>query len=116
MVANNENFYRGVAMVLHGEILKASSYVPHAGSLGVLREKMVRNFIRHETPERFRVETGLVRNHDKGETSRQCDLLIHEPVLTAPLYRWEDFVVVHHHAARAVVEVKSDLDKRGFGQ
>ena len=114
MVAHDNNFSRGVAMVLQGESLKASCYVTHAASLGVLREKMVGNFVRHETPERFRVETGLVRNHAMNRTSRQCDLLVHEPGLAAPLYRWEDFVIVHHSAARAVVEIKSEMEKSDF--
>jgi hypothetical protein len=114
MVAHNDQFSQGIAMVLRGESLKASCYVTHAQSLGFLREKMVSSFIRHETPEKFRVETGLVRNHEKGTTSRQCDLLIHEPVQATPLYRWDDFVVVHHHAARAVVEVKSQLFREEF--
>jgi hypothetical protein len=109
MVAHLDDFCKGVAMVLQGESLKALCYVPHGASLGSLREQMVRTFVRHETPEKYRVETGLVRNHDTGASSRQCDLLIHDPKETPPLYRWEDFVVIHAFAARAVVEVKSDL-------
>jgi len=108
------DFCRGVAMVLQGESLKAKCYVTHNQSLGVLREKMVRNFIRHETPERYRVETGLIRNHQTGETSRQSDLLIHDSLTNPPLYRWEDFVVVHTGSAKAAVEVKSDLNEEEF--
>jgi hypothetical protein len=95
MVAHYGDFRRGLAMVLQGESLKAGCYVTHAASLGILREKMVSSFVRDETPERFRVETGFIRNHEMDITSRQCDLLVHEPALEAPLYRWEDFVVVH---------------------
>jgi hypothetical protein len=116
MVAHNDNFGRGIAMVLQGESLKASCYVTHGTSPGVLREKMVSSFVRHETPDRFRVESGLVRNHDRNCTSRQCDLLVHEPGSAAPLYRWEDFVVVHDTAARAIVEVKSEIDQAHFQQ
>jgi hypothetical protein len=114
MFAHLNDFCKGVAMVLRGESLKASCYVKHGYSLGFLREKMVRNFIRHETPERFRVETGLIRNHETEATSRQCDLLIHDQAATSPIYRWEEFVVIHAHAARAVVEVKSKLFDNEF--
>lgn len=114
MAFHNDDFCRGIAMVLQGESKRAATYVTHAASLGTLREKMVGNFVRHETPERFRVETGLIRNHARNLTSRQCDLLVHEPWATAPLYRYEDFVIVDDSAARAVVEVKSDLDKDNF--
>ena len=116
MVAHNLDFCRGVAMVLQGESLKAGCYVGHSGSLGTLREKMVSSFVRHETPERYRVETGLVRDHAHQLASRQCDLLVHEPHDAAPLYRWEDFVVVHASAARAVIEVKSNFDQSHFHQ
>jgi hypothetical protein len=109
-------FSQGIALVLQGESLKASCYVTHGTSLGTLREKMVSRFVRDETPDRYRVETGFIRNHQRGITSRQCDLLVHEPGVAAPLYRWEDFVVVEHQAARAVVEVKSDLDQDEFGK
>jgi hypothetical protein len=114
MVTHPLDFQRGIAMVLKGESLKAGCYVTHAASLGVLREKMVSSFVRNETPGRFRVETGLIRNHARNISSRQCDLLVHESALRPPLYRWEDFVVVDHREARAVLEVKSNLGKKDF--
>jgi hypothetical protein len=114
MVAHMDDFSHGTAMVLQGESRKAACYVPPSHSLGVLREKMVSNFLRNETPERFRVETGYIRNHGSGRTSRQCDLLVHEAGIEAPLYRWGDFVVVHDTAARAVVEIKSRMLKVDF--
>jgi hypothetical protein len=114
MAAHQIDFCRGVALVLQGESLKAQSYVTHSHSLGTLREKMVRNFIRHETPERCRVETGFIRNLQSGDVSRQCDLLIHDPTDLPPLYRWEDFVVVDTSSARAVVEIKSFLNQDEF--
>lgn len=114
MNAINLDFVRGVALVLRGESLKARAFVTHGLSLGTLREKMVRNFIHEGTPERFRVETGLIRG--SATTSRQCDILIHEPRLKAPLYRWEDFVVVRADTANAVIEVKSNLNQATFDE
>jgi hypothetical protein len=114
MAFHNDDFCRAIAMVLQGESKKAATYVTHAASLGTLREKMVSNFVRHETPERFRVETGLIRNHARNLTSCQCDLLVHDPWWMAPIYRYEDFVVVKHTAAKAVVEVKSNLYEDDF--
>ena len=114
MAAFNLDFVRGIAMVLRGECLKANAFVTHSGSLGTLRERMVQRFVRDETPDRFRVETGLINGH--SSTSRQCDLLIHEPDYRAPLYRWEDFVVVRSDTARAVVEVKTTLNQQGFNE
>jgi len=114
MTFHDVKFCRGVAMVLQGESMKAASYVSHGTSLGTLREKIVRDFIRHETPDRLRVETGFIRNHATNDISRQCDLLIHEPWEMPPQYRFDDFVIVHPPTARAVIEVKSDLDGDDF--
>jgi len=110
--AYNIDFVRGIAMVLQGECLKAKAHVTHSASIGTLREKMVRKFVRDETPDRFRVETGLISS--QSMTSRQCDILVHEPYSFAPLYRWEDFVVVRSNDARAVIEVKTNLNSEAF--
>jgi hypothetical protein len=112
MAAHNVDFVRGIALVLQGECLKAKAHVTHSGSIGTLREKMVRKFVCDETPDRFRVETGLING--LSTTSRQCDILIHEPDYRAPLYRWEDFVVVRSDVARAVIEVKTILNAQAF--
>lgn len=115
MTFHNEDYVNGVALVLRGESMKARAYVTHGSSIGTIRERIVGNFIRHDTPERFRVETGIIRNNEEGDHfSRQCDLLIHEPGILQPIYRYDDFVVVRASEARAVVEVKSQLDKAGF--
>ena len=114
MSIHDDAFCQGVAKVLQGESQKAATYVTHGTSLGTLREKMVGNFIRHETPERFKVETGLIRSQIKQITSRQCDILVHEPWDEAPLYRYEDFVIVNASASRAVIEVKSNFTKEHF--
>lgn len=116
MVFHKPDFCRGVAMVLRGESLKAGSYVNHRASLGGLREKIVRRLIRDQTPSRFHVQTGLIHCQPTQSTSRQCDILIHESASRAPLYRWEDFVVVHRGEARAVVEVKSVLNEQTFDE
>jgi hypothetical protein len=110
MTIHNENFCRGIAEVLRGESLKARAYVTHNPSLGVLRERMVAEFIRDATPDRCRVETGLVCN-EAGRTSRQCDIVIHESSIEAPFYRWKDFVVAPASTTNAVVEVKSKIGK-----
>src|SRR5262245_834696 len=114
MVFHKLEFCRGVAMVLQGESMRAGCYVSHNASLGGLRERIVSRFIRDETPSRFHVETGLIHNLKTETTSRQCDILVHESANRAPLYRWEDFVVVPSQEARAVVEVKTTLNESGF--
>lgn len=118
MTAHPEDYVRGIARVLQGESTKARCYVDHSLSLGVLREKMVASLIRDETPTRYRVDTGLIRDYESPHpiNSKQIDLLVHDPTDHAPLYKWGDFVVVKWHAAKAVVEVKSVLDQIRFNE
>ncbi len=101
-------------MVLQGESMRAGAIVTHNASLGVLREKIVSRLIREITPSRFKVETGLIHNHATKITSRQIDLLIHVQERLSPLYRYEDFVVVHHSEAAAAIEVKSVINEDSF--
>lgn len=111
------DYTRGIADVLNGENRKASCYVTHPGWLGTLREKIVGTFIRESTPDKFRVETGFIfSDASGGQSSPQCDLLVHDCFNYAPLYRWQDFVVVRSVAAKAAVEVKTTLDSREFGK
>jgi hypothetical protein len=108
-------FIRGIALVLKGESEKARCYVDHNASLGVLREKIVARFIRNETPERYRVETGQIRRGDHEPcNSRQIDLLVYDATDEPPLYRWEDFVVVRDTVAKAAIEVKTRLNLARF--
>lgn len=117
----NDRFWRGTAMVLQGESLKASEFVTHAASLGVLREKIFRRILTEHVIGKFSVETGFVtawQNHINGVSeqlhSKQIDILVHDHLNHAPQYRYDDFVVVNYGSFRAGVEVKSYLDSRGF--
>ena len=101
---------RGDSLILGGENVKASFYVKHAGELGYLRERMVGSFVRANTPEKYRVETGFI--HDGEFASPQIDLLVHNCHEVPPLYRWEDFVVAQQAAAKAAIEVKSAVDSQ----
>lgn len=116
MIPHNQEFLEGVQMAIQGECQMAAAYVTHGTSLGTLREKIFQKLIRQETPDRFHVETGLIRNKAGDLTSRQCDILIHESVSQAPRYRYEDFVIVHSQNARGVIEVKSALEKKQIGE
>jgi len=109
-------YAQGVATVLRGENAKASCFVTHGPSLGVLREKMVGTFIREATKGKYSVGTGIAYHSRRCLSSRQCDLLVYDADNCVPLYRWEDFLIVPHQYVCAVVEVKSKLNKQHFEQ
>jgi len=114
MFMHDKSFVRSVADGIRSESEKAGVYTTHMGELGTLREKALIGVLRDHTPRKFSVETGLVRDHQRRETSRQCDVLVHDDFEFSPLYRMEDFVIVPARAARCVVEVKSVLNSKEF--
>jgi hypothetical protein len=108
-----EAYWRAVAKGLEAESEKASLYVTHRPSLGVAREAIFRRILIDETPSRYSVKTGLIREKSSdGNVSRQCDLLVYDPTDDTPFYRMGEFVVVCDAMARMVVEVKSNLTKK----
>ncbi len=113
MAGFDAQYCQGIAKVLEGEDLKMGCYIEHAQTRGVLRERFVAKFVRDATPGGLRVDTGFIRD-GRGQPSKQCDLLIHAPCETPPLYRWEDLVVVRLKAAKAAIEVKSKINKGKF--
>ncbi len=112
--AHNEAFCRGIAQSIKGERAQAAAYVEHGPSIGTLRERIVRNLLVRETPRRFEVDTGFIINSSVSKKSLQCDILIHDTWQGAPVYRYNDFVIVDQRFAKMAIEVKSKLYEKEF--
>ena len=104
------DFYNLVASKLAAEGELADQWIEgkHWGAVGASREAALRRFIRSCLPDRLVCGTGFIVSED-DELSRQCDLLIYERDLLAPLFVEEDFVVVRADAVRLVIEAKSGV-------
>ncbi|ADC62052.1 DUF6602 domain-containing protein [Allochromatium vinosum] len=90
------------------------SYVTkHNPTIGVLTEEIIRSFLKSHLPNLVSVEQGFVIN-EKGELSKQCDILIYDSQSYAPLYRINDIVIVPSESVLAVIEVKTTINKKFF--
>jgi hypothetical protein len=80
--------------------------IRHTSTVGTYRENLLQTLLRKNVPERYHVATGFIYG-----CSRQLDILIYDRIEYAPLFREGDLVVVPKAAVRAVIEVKTDLNK-----
>ncbi len=107
-------FYQSVAAELVGRLHRLSSLTPHAPSVGVYHEEILRSAIRPLLSRRFSLRTGFAY-HSAERVSRQGDILIVDEYDPAPyLFQTGVFVVVNPRALACVIEVKTSLAKRNF--
>lgn len=78
--------------------------ISHSGTVGTYRENLLQNVLRKHLPERYHVATGFIYG-----CTTQLDILIYDRLEYAPLFREGDLVVIPANAARAVIEVKTNL-------
>ncbi|MBU6958956.1 hypothetical protein KRR23_14550 [Pseudomonas sp. CVAP len=78
--------------------------ISHPGTVGTYREGLLQKVLQKHLPERYHVATGFIYG-----CPRQIDILIYDRIEYAPLFREGDLVVIPASAARAVIEVKTNL-------
>lgn len=84
---------------------------PHHGEAGSEIETVVRRFLKDRLPKRFDAEKGFVVGLD-GKISQQMDVIIYD-ALNCPVYRrGEGTHVIPRDNVAAVLEVKSNLNKK----
>ena len=83
---------------------------------GEHKEHILRRIIRNHAPEIFRISRGFVCYPRSGKSSGQIDVLI-SPKSLPTLYHEDDLVIVTADAAKAIIEVKTKLQRgQGFEQ
>jgi len=99
------------AKLLRAEFEHIRTTNPHAGEGGKEVENIVKEFLNHHIPQRFRATAGFVI--DKySEMSGHEDVLIYD-ALSSPVYRYtEENQIISADGIASVVEVKSVLNKK----
>jgi hypothetical protein len=111
--------FNDAAKKLRAEFEFIRSTNPHPGEKGAEAEKVVRDFLNHHLPQRFRATSGIII--DKANSlSPQTDVIIYD-ALTSPVYRYsEDMLMLPLDTVAVVIEVKSRLNKQeiedGYGK
>jgi Domain of unknown function (DUF6602) len=80
--------------------------IGHGPTVGGEREELLRALIERHVPRRFHVATGFIEG-----SQRQIDILIYDQTEYAPMFRAGNLVVVPIEAVRALIEVKSSLNR-----
>jgi hypothetical protein len=84
---------------------------PHPGEKGNEAENVVRDFLNHHLPQRFRATSGIIID-TANSLSPQTDVIIYD-ALTSPVYRYsEEMLMLPLDTVAAVIEVKSRLNKK----
>jgi len=97
------------------ENLRAASTVTHAGTVGVLRETYLRNFLADLIPPRYSITSGFVTD-PVGNLSPQLDFIVYDRTSLPPILFPTDIAIVPVDSAVVVAEVKSNLDSTAFEQ
>lgn len=80
---------------------------------GILCEEIVRTVLREFLPSNWAVAQGFV-DAKAQRKSKQCDVLIYDRSLYAPLLEVNDLVVLPVDAVQFAVEVKAELNKQSL--
>jgi hypothetical protein len=84
---------------------------PHPGEKGAEAENVVRDFLNHHLPQRFRATSGIIID-TANSLSPQTDVIVYD-ALTSPVYRYsEEMLMLPLDMVAAVIEVKSRLNKQ----
>lgn len=83
----------------------------HHGELGSNRETLFRNYLRSYLPDGWNVSTGFVVG-EKGEVSKQQDVIIWHSSRHMPYLRDGEFAIVPLDSVLGLIEVKTSLGKR----
>jgi hypothetical protein len=108
-------YWQAVARAIDAEDAKASIFIRHNASVGSAREAILKDVLSRQTLEPYRVTSGFVF-HPPSENwcSRQCDVIVYNPMVARPYYAIGELAVVPREAAKLVIEVKTELDEKAF--
>ena len=85
----------------------------HNPTIGVLTEEILRTFLKDYLPKGISVEQGFILS-EKGELSKQCDIIIYDSSNYAPFYRVNEIVIVPNQSVISIIEIKTTLTKQIF--
>ena len=101
---------RQFAASFAGELVSQSdrirTLIRHRPTTGTYREGLLRSLLQKYLPRRYHVASGFIFGSD-----RQLDIIIYDQVEYVPVFREGDLVVVTPDSVRAVIEVKTVLNK-----
>lgn len=109
-----EDYFKFASIELINRLAQIKVYIKkHNSTIGILTEEILRDFLRNHLPKKVSVEQGFILT-EKGEISKQCDVIIYNSHDYSPFYRINDIVVVPEESVLAIIEVKTTINKSIF--
>lgn len=110
---SKESLYRLKALNLLNRIEQTRQFVKHHNlSIGLFAEQLIRDFLHEIMPKKYEVAHGFIFN--EKQISHECDVIIYNSQDYAPIFRWNDFVVIEASAVHSVIEVKTSIRRPSF--
>lgn len=78
---------------------------------GDYHEVIMREFIRKHISRKYKVGHGLIYDERDEKVSRECDVIVYEGS-HAPLFEYQDLIIVNPDKVKFVMEVKSTLKSK----
>jgi hypothetical protein len=108
------DYFESIAKNLLDELNVIKDLVKkHNPTIGTVTEEILRKFLKKHLPDSINVGQGFIRNN-KGETSKQCDILIYHSDFNNPFYKLDDLVVIPAESVIAIIEVKTTINSAIF--
>ena len=112
-IQHNE-FYRLRAKELSLALTQMRTLIKeHNLSRGLIGESILRDFLQKVLPAFAKVGQGFVEYN--GMLSNQCDIIIYDSLHYSPLYSFGEIEIVPSQAVVAVIEVKTNITPKRFG-
>ena len=86
----------------------------HMPSYGSVAESILKNYLASFLPQKVSICQGFIEYN--GEVSNQCDIILYNANDYAPICFWGDIKIISHKAVYAVIEVKTGIDCKRFGE
>lgn len=83
----------------------------HPGEEGRWTESLIVEYLRRNLPSNLEVSTGFVIDKEQSQRSYQTDIIIHNPTITPPIFRYGDAVILHPGSVVAAISVKYKIYK-----
>jgi hypothetical protein len=112
----SEAFYLSIANELSAKLRRVAAFVNHGPSIGSYHEEALKTVLRSVLPDRFGIKTGFAFSAQLGASQQGDILVIDENHPGAYHFREGEFAVALPEAIVAVIEVKTKLTKRTFGE
>jgi len=112
----SEAFYLSLANELSAKLRRVAAFVNHGPAIGGYHEEALKTVLRSVLPDRFGVRTGFAFNSLHGPSQQGDILIVDENHPAAYHFREGEFAVVLPEDVVCVIEVKTKLTKKTFGE